>query len=79
VRRVASLCIRPAAAADHPAIRRVIASAYQQYAATLSPAVFRAYLTDLTDLDARADADLLVGITGETVIALAYKRSLEPA
>ena len=68
--------VRAADPADHGAIRDVIQRAYQQYESTLPPAVFRAYLTDLTDLDSRSGADLLVAEVGfEIAGAVTYYRN----
>jgi predicted N-acetyltransferase YhbS len=64
----ATLRVRPATSADHAEVRHVITSAYQQYAASLPPAVFRAYMAELTDLDSRADAELLVAEIGSEIV-----------
>jgi predicted N-acetyltransferase YhbS len=64
----ARLRVRPATGADHGRIRELIARAYKQYEATLPAAVFRAYMIDLTDLDARTDADLLVAETDSQIV-----------
>ena len=53
--------VRAAVPADLPAVRRVLLAAYQEYAATLPPAVFGRYLTDILDVGSRAGAgELLV-------------------
>jgi len=64
----ARLRVRPATTADHGRIRELIARAYGQYESTLPAAVFRAYMTDLTDLDSRIDADLLVAETDSEIV-----------
>jgi GNAT superfamily N-acetyltransferase len=46
--------VRSAGPEDHPAIREVVAAAYQQYADELGPQVFPRYLADLLDLDRHA-------------------------
>jgi ribosomal protein S18 acetylase RimI-like enzyme len=43
--------VRPASAGDHPAIRRVLTAAYQQYEVALGARLYRRYLADLLDLD----------------------------
>jgi GNAT superfamily N-acetyltransferase len=48
--------IRDAGPSDLPAARRVLLAAYQEYAATLPPAVFGRYLTDILDVEARREA-----------------------
>ena len=68
--------VRAADPADHGAIRAVIRGAYAQYAPILSPAVFRAYLEDLTDLDPRSGAELLVAeVSSEIAGAVTYYRN----
>jgi predicted N-acetyltransferase YhbS len=68
--------VRAADPADHGAIREVIRRAYAEYASTLSPDVFRAYLDDLTDLDSRPGADLLVAEAGSEIAgAVTYYRN----
>jgi predicted N-acetyltransferase YhbS len=53
--------VREATRAEHQAVREVIRAAYREYSAVLPPAVYRGYLSDLVDLDARAgDSRLLV-------------------
>jgi predicted N-acetyltransferase YhbS len=53
--------VRAAGPSDLPAVRRVLLAAYQEYAATLPPAVFGRYLTDILDVGSRAGAgELLV-------------------
>jgi GNAT superfamily N-acetyltransferase len=54
--------VRPAGPSDLPAARRVLLAAYQEYAATLPPAVFGRYLTDILDVESRAG-------TGEVLVA----------
>jgi GNAT superfamily N-acetyltransferase len=54
--------VRPAGPSDVPAARRVLLAAYQEYAATLPPAVFGRYLTDILDVESRAG-------TGEVLVA----------
>lgn len=61
--------IRKAGPTDEHAVRRVIASAYAEFADVLSPDLFDAYLADLLDLDSRvADATLLVAEVGGDVV-----------
>jgi GNAT superfamily N-acetyltransferase len=55
--------VRLAGPSDLPAARRVLLAAYQEYAATLPPAVFGRYLTDLLDVESRA------GAGGEVLVA----------
>jgi hypothetical protein len=55
---VASL--RDAEAADHPAIREIIAAAYREYETVLPPGGFEIYLEDLLDLDGRAEVGSLI-------------------
>lgn len=66
--------IRNATPADEPAIRRVIAAAYGEFDAVLSPDLHAAYLADLLDLDSRlADAVLLVAdVDGEVVGTVSF-------
>jgi predicted N-acetyltransferase YhbS len=45
--------IRPAGAADEPALRRIIAAAFQQYDRVLPPAIFEPYLADLLGVEER--------------------------
>jgi GNAT superfamily N-acetyltransferase len=54
--------VRPAGPSDLPAARRVLLAAYQEYAATLPPAVFGRYLTDILDVESRAG-------TGQVLVA----------
>jgi len=54
--------VRPAGPSDLPAARRVLLAAYQEYAAMLPPAVFGRYLTDILDVESRAE-------TGEVLVA----------
>jgi predicted N-acetyltransferase YhbS/quercetin dioxygenase-like cupin family protein len=54
--------VRVAGPSDLPAARRVLLAAYQEYAATLPPAVFGRYLTDILDVESRAG-------TGEVLVA----------
>jgi GNAT superfamily N-acetyltransferase len=54
--------VRPAGPSDLPAARRVLLAAYREYAATLPPAVFGRYLTDILDVESRAG-------TGEVLVA----------
>lgn len=58
----ASLSVRDARSSDHPAVRGVLAAAYQEYASVLPLAAFDGYLADLLDLDAR-------GRTGRLLVA----------
>ena len=61
--------IRAAGPSDLPAVRRVLLAAYQEYAATLPPAVFGRYLTDILDVGSRAGAgELLVAERGGRVV-----------
>ena len=46
--------VRDAGASDLSAVRRVLLAAYQEYAATLPPAVFGRYLNDILDVEGRA-------------------------
>ena len=46
--------VRPAGPSDLPAARRVLLAAYREYAATLPPAIFGRYLTDILDVESRA-------------------------
>jgi hypothetical protein len=50
----ASLTVRSAGPADHPAIRHVVAAAYLQYRRELAPETYSRYLADLLDLDRHA-------------------------
>src|SRR5215213_1023632 len=60
-RSLAGTGIRAAGPSDLPAVRRVLLAAYQEYAATLAPAMFGRYLTDILDVGSRAGAgELLV-------------------
>jgi predicted N-acetyltransferase YhbS/SAM-dependent methyltransferase len=52
--------IRIATSADGPAVRAVIAAAYEQYRGDLSPSLFASYLSQLLDLEARSDGELVV-------------------
>jgi predicted N-acetyltransferase YhbS len=49
-----ALSMRDAEPSDHHRSRGVLRAAYQEYAAALPPAVYRRYLRDILDLDARA-------------------------
>jgi ribosomal protein S18 acetylase RimI-like enzyme len=69
--RRATVRIDTASAADHPAVRRVLASAYLEYANVVPPAIFEEYIGDLTDLDARAEAELLVARVEREVVGTA--------
>lgn len=61
--------VRDAGAADLPAVRRVLLAAYQEYAATLPPAVFGRYLNDILDVEGRAGAgQVLVAERGGRVV-----------
>ena len=61
--------VRAAGPSDLPAVRRVLLAAYQEYAATLPPAVFGRYLTDILDVGSRAEAgELLVAEHGGRVV-----------
>jgi len=72
----ATVRVRIAEPTNHGAIRDVIRRAYQQYESSLPPAVFRAYLADLTDLESRSDADLLVAEVGSDIAgAVTYYRN----
>jgi predicted N-acetyltransferase YhbS len=51
--RAPTIEIRPAVAADEPALRRIIAAAFQQYDSALPPAIFDPYLADLLAVDER--------------------------
>ncbi len=64
----AEMRVRPATAADHAAIRDVIARAYRQYESILPPAIYKAYQADLADFDGRAGAELLVAEAGAAVV-----------
>jgi GNAT superfamily N-acetyltransferase/quercetin dioxygenase-like cupin family protein len=61
--------VRDAGASDLPAVRRVLLAAYQEYAATLPPAVFGRYLNDILDVEGRAgDGEVLVAERGGRVM-----------
>jgi GNAT superfamily N-acetyltransferase/quercetin dioxygenase-like cupin family protein len=61
--------IRDARGSDLPAVRRVLLAAYQEYAATLPPALFGRYLTDVLDVEARVGAgEVLVAEHGGRVV-----------
>jgi GNAT superfamily N-acetyltransferase/mannose-6-phosphate isomerase-like protein (cupin superfamily) len=61
--------VRDAGASDLPAVRRVLLAAYQEYAATLPPAVFGRYLNDLLDVEGRVGAgEVLVAEHGGRVV-----------
>jgi GNAT superfamily N-acetyltransferase/mannose-6-phosphate isomerase-like protein (cupin superfamily) len=61
--------VRVAGPSDLPAVRRVLLAAYQEYAATLPPAVFGRYLTELLDVGPRAGTgELLVAERGGRVV-----------
>jgi GNAT superfamily N-acetyltransferase len=67
--KLAGVEVRGAGPADLPAVRRVLLAAYQQYAATLPPAVFGRYLTDILDVESRAeDGEVLVAEHGGRVV-----------
>jgi GNAT superfamily N-acetyltransferase len=55
-----AVSVREAAAAEHQAVRGVLAAAYRQFDAVLPPAAFEGYLADLLDLGARSDASRLL-------------------
>jgi predicted N-acetyltransferase YhbS len=57
----AAVRVRPAVPADHPAIRRVVRAAYEQYRIPLGDLLYRRYLADLLDVDRHArEGHLLV-------------------
>jgi predicted N-acetyltransferase YhbS len=61
--------VRGAGPSELPAVRRVLLAAYQEYAATLPPAVFGRYLTDILDVEGRAGAgEVLVAEHGGQVV-----------
>jgi GNAT superfamily N-acetyltransferase/mannose-6-phosphate isomerase-like protein (cupin superfamily) len=61
--------VRDAGASDLPAVRRVLLAAYQEYAATLPPAVFGRYLNDILDAEGRAGVgEVLVVERGGRVV-----------
>jgi GNAT superfamily N-acetyltransferase len=61
--------VRPAGPSDLPAARRMLLAAYQEYAATLPPAVFGRYLTDILDVESRAGSgEVLVAEHGGRVV-----------
>ena len=61
--------IRDAGPSDLPAARQVLLAAYQEYAATLPPAVFGRYLNDILDVEGRAGAgQVLVAERGGRVV-----------
>ena len=61
--------VREAGPSDLPAVRRVLLAAYQEYAATLPPAVFGRYLTDLLDVESRlGTGELLVAEHGRRIV-----------
>ena len=63
------LDIRPAAAADVPALQRVIAAAFGQYRTTLPPTLYDVYLDDLLDVAGRIEvADVLVAIADGEIV-----------
>jgi len=68
------LDIRPAAAADVPALQRVIAAAFGQYRATLPPDFFDVYLDDLLAVAGRIEAaEVLVAVArGEIVGSVTF-------
>jgi GNAT superfamily N-acetyltransferase len=55
-----AVAVREAEAAEHRAVRGVLAAAYRQFDAVLPPAMFERYLADLLDLDARSDTSRLL-------------------
>ena len=67
--RLTDAGVRPAGPSDLPAARRVLLAAYQEYAATLPPAVFGRYLTDILDVESRAGSgEVLVAEHGGRVV-----------
>jgi GNAT superfamily N-acetyltransferase/quercetin dioxygenase-like cupin family protein len=61
--------VRVAGPSELPAVRRVLLAAYQEYAATLPPAVFGRYLTDILDVGSRAGAgEILVAEHGGRIV-----------
>ena len=61
--------VRDAGASDLPAVRRVLLAAYQEYAATLPPAVFGRYRNDILDAEGRAGVgEVLVAERGGRVV-----------
>src|SRR4029453_7697332 len=61
--------VRAAGPADLPAVRRVLLAAYQEYAATLPPAMFGRYLSDIRGGGPGAGAgELLVAEPGGRVV-----------
>jgi GNAT superfamily N-acetyltransferase len=60
VTTVPDLRVREATAADHPAVRTLLRSAYDGYAEQLPPAAHAAYLRDLLDLDRHARLGTIV-------------------
>ena len=67
--RLTDAGVRPARPSDLPAARRVLLAAYREYAATLPPAVFGRYLTDILDVESRAGSgEVLVAEHGGRVV-----------
>jgi GNAT superfamily N-acetyltransferase len=67
--RLTDAGVRPARPSDLPAARRVLLAAYREYAATLPPAVFGRYLTDILDVESRAGSgEVLVAEHGGWVV-----------
>jgi predicted N-acetyltransferase YhbS len=61
--------IRDAGRSDLPGVRRVLLGAYREYAPVMPPAVFGRYLTDLLDLDGRAESGrVLAAVHGGQVV-----------
>jgi GNAT superfamily N-acetyltransferase len=63
--------VETATAPDHPAVRRVLGSAYLEYASVVPPGVFESYLADLADLDAHAGGQILVARIGRQIVGTA--------
>jgi predicted N-acetyltransferase YhbS len=58
--RGAATSVREADEADHPAIRDLLADAYQEYESDLPPGGLEYYLSDLLDLEGRAEGSRLL-------------------
>jgi predicted N-acetyltransferase YhbS len=56
----AAVSVRAARESEHPAVRGVLAAAYQEYGPVLPPGALEVYLGDLLDLEGRADIGSLL-------------------
>jgi predicted N-acetyltransferase YhbS len=56
----AAVSVREARRSEHPAVREVLAAAYQEYGSVLPPGAMEPYLEDLLDLEGRAGTGSLL-------------------